>query len=185
MVAGIYFMQDLLLNAFSRILLGIRSKVALALFFSLTAALLSAFLDALTVTAVIITATVGFYRVYHKVASGKDYSNEHDHANDDQVHDQHREELERFRAFLRSLLMHGAIGTALGGVCTQVGEPQNLIIASKAGWDFIEFFQVMAVVSMPVLVAGLLTCFALEHLGWFGYGAEMPEPVRKILQRLR
>ena len=29
--------------------------------------------------------------------------------------------------------MHGAVGTALGGVCTIVGEPQNLLIATKAG----------------------------------------------------
>ena len=36
--------------------------------------------------------------------------------------------------------MHGAVGTALGGVCTIVGEPQNLLIASIAEWDFIEFF---------------------------------------------
>ena len=36
--------------------------------------------------------------------------------------------------------MHGAVGTALGGVTTLVGEPQNLLIAEKAGWDFIEFF---------------------------------------------
>jgi NhaB family Na+:H+ antiporter len=30
--------------------------------------------------------------------------------------------------------MHGAVGTALGGVCTLVGEPQNLLIAERAGW---------------------------------------------------
>ena len=40
--------------------------------------------------------------------------------------------------------MHGAVGTALGGVCTTVGEPQNLLIAGKAGWDFMEFFFQMA-----------------------------------------
>ena len=35
--------------------------------------------------------------------------------------------------------MHGVVGTALGGVCTIVGEPQNLLIANVAGWEFIEF----------------------------------------------
>ncbi|KTF06232.1 Na+/H+ antiporter NhaB, partial [marine sediment metagenome] len=40
--------------------------------------------------------------------------------------------------------MHSAVGTALGGVMTMVGEPQNLIIADKAGWDFVEFFIRMA-----------------------------------------
>jgi NhaB family Na+:H+ antiporter len=34
---------------------------------------------------------------------------------------------EKFKGFLRDLVMHGAVGTALGGVCTIVGEPQNLI----------------------------------------------------------
>ena len=36
--------------------------------------------------------------------------------------------------------MHGAVGTALGGVCTIVGEPQNLLIAGVVGWSFVEFF---------------------------------------------
>ena len=41
------------------------------------------------------------------------------------------ETLEDFRSFIRSLVMHGAVGTALGGVTTMVGEPQNLLIAQK------------------------------------------------------
>ena len=68
MVAGIYFMKDLLLYIFTKILVKTKSKLALALMFSLTGAVLSAFLDALTVTAVIITIAVGFYSIYHKVA---------------------------------------------------------------------------------------------------------------------
>ena len=52
MVAGIYFMQDLLLTAFSQILLKVKSKMLLSLMFCALAAFLSAFLDALTVTAV-------------------------------------------------------------------------------------------------------------------------------------
>ena len=71
MVAGIYFLREMLLFVFTKILLGVRSKVLLSLLFSFTAAFLSAFLDALTVTAVIITVAVGFFGVYHKVASGK------------------------------------------------------------------------------------------------------------------
>ena len=70
MVAGIYFMKNLLLFVFTKILLGVRSKIALSLMFSGMAALLSAFLDALTVTAVLITVGIGFYAVYHRVASG-------------------------------------------------------------------------------------------------------------------
>ena len=55
MVAGIYFLREMLLFVFTKILLGVRSKVLLSLMFSFSAAFLSAFLDALTVTAVIIT----------------------------------------------------------------------------------------------------------------------------------
>ena len=182
MVAGIYFMKELLLFVFTRILLNVRSKILLSLLFSLVAAFLSAFLDALTVTAVLISVGVGFYSVYHKVASGKNMAHEeHDHSVDDGVRDLHREDLENFRAFLRSLLMHGAVGTALGGVCTLVGEPQNLLIATVAHWDFAKFFTIMAPVSMPVLAAGLLTCYLLEVSGKFGYGAKLPSRVRDVL----
>ncbi|GAA5316587.1 MAG: Na(+)/H(+) antiporter NhaB [Candidatus Pelagadaptatus aseana] len=181
MVAGIFFMKNLLLYVFTKILIGIRSKSMLSLLFCLVSAVLSAFLDALTVTAVLISVFVGFYTVYHKVASGKKQHHDHDHGNDSEVIEYHREDLDGFRKFLRSLVMHGAVGTALGGVCTLVGEPQNLLIAEKAGWDFIEFFMRMAPITMPVLVAGLVTCLALEKFKWFGYGAELPESVRKVL----
>jgi NhaB family Na+:H+ antiporter len=182
MVAGIYFMKDLLLFAFTKVLLKVKSKPILSLLFSLMAASLSAFLDALTVTAVLISVGVGFYSVYHKVASGKAAHHDHDHSGDSEVVEFHREDLEEFRAFLRSLLMHGAVGTALGGVCTLVGEPQNLLIAITADWDFVEFFLRMAPITMPVLAVGLLTCLALEYLGIFGYGTKLPENVRTVLE---
>lgn len=182
MVAGIYFMKDLLLYVFTKILLGVRSKPLLALLFCFTSALLSAFLDALTVTAVLISISVGFYSVYHKIASGKKFHHDHDHGHDEEVYEYHREDLDQFRAFLRSLIMHGGVGTALGGVCTVVGEPQNLLIANVAGWDFIQFVTVMAPVTMPVLVCGLITCVVLEKVGVFGYGAELPDSVRNVLE---
>ncbi|WP_263079764.1 sodium/proton antiporter NhaB [Endozoicomonas sp. Mp262] len=183
MVAGIYFMKDLLLFVFTRILLGIQSKPLLSLLFTAVSALLSAFLDALTVTAVIITVGTGFYAVYHKVASGKKLGHHglHDHQNDEHVIEYHREDLNRFRAFLRSLMMHALVGTALGGACTLVGEPQNLLIAQRANWQFMDFATRMAPVTMPVLVAGLTTCLLLEWVKWFGFGARLPEPVREIL----
>ena len=183
MVAGIYFMKDLLLFVFTKLLLKVKSKKLLALMFSFVAAFLSAFLDALTVTAVLISVGVGFYAVYHRFASGKNLEHiEHDHADDVSIHEHHHEDLEQFRAFLRSLLMHGAVGTALGGVCTLVGEPQNLLIATVAGWDFVEFFIQMAPITMPTLVAGLLTCYLLEVTGKFGYGTELPDNVRLVLE---
>ncbi len=184
MVAGIYFMRDLLMYTFSRLLVGVRSKLLLSFMFSAVGAVLSAFLDALTVTAVLISVGIGFYAVYHKVASGKQfYQDGHDHGDDASVQEFHRSDLEQFRSFLRSLIMHGAVGTALGGVCTLVGEPQNLLIASKMDWDFIEFFTRMAPVTMPVLVCGFVTCLLLEKMHWFGYGDVLPGNVRTVLEQ--
>ncbi|NRA19923.1 MAG: sodium/proton antiporter NhaB [Oceanospirillaceae bacterium] len=180
MVAGIYFMQSMLLWVFTKLLVNVRSKILLSLMFSMVAAVLSAFLDALTVTAVLISVGVGFYSVYHKVASGN--KSNHDHTVDDGLNDERRAELSEFRSFLRSLIMHGAVGTALGGVCTLVGEPQNLLIAEKLGWDFITFFMKMVPVSMPVLAAGLLTCVLVEKFKVFDYGTELPDSIRSILE---
>ncbi len=181
MVAGVYFLKDLLLFAFTRLLLAVRSKAFLSLLFCFLAALLSAFLDALTVVAVVIAVGSGFYAVYHRVATGRSEEDEHDVADDSHVHGEHQKDLAGFRAFLRSLMMHAAIGTALGGVATLVGEPQNLLVGERAGWDFVEFFVRVAPVSLPVLAAGLVTCVALEKLRWFGYGAELPAGVRRHL----
>ena len=141
MVAGIYFMKPLLMYIFSKVFTKIRSKMFLSILFVFLGAFLSAFLDALTVTAVLISVSVGFYGVYHKIhSSSKDYDN-------DGILDRKElsgETLDQFRSFMRSLVMHGVVGTALGGVCTQVGEPQNLLISDRMGWDFIEFFLRMA-----------------------------------------
>ncbi len=181
MVAGIHFMRDLLLFTFTKILMKVRNKALLSFLFCFAGAFLSAFLDALTVTAVLISVGVGFYNVYHSVASGKKFDEDFDHSGDDGIHDYSRQDLEDFRGFLRSLIMHGAVGTALGGVCTLVGEPQNLLIAEKAGWEFMEFFYRMAPITMPTLAAGLLTCITLEFTGWFGYGQKLPDEVRSVL----
>jgi len=182
MVAGIYFLREMLLYTFTKILLGVRSKILLSLLFSFTAAFLSAFLDALTVTAVIITVAAGFFGVYHKVASGAKLDMDHDPTTDKDVVELHRNDLEGFRAFLRNLMMHGAVGTALGGVTTLVGEPQNLLIAEIMEWDFMTFFWHMAHISMPVLVVGLATCALLEITGTFGYGAKLTPKVREVLE---
>jgi len=181
MVAGIYFLRDLLLYVFTRVLLRVRNSSTLSLIFCGAAAVLSAFLDALTVVAVVITVGVGFYEVYHRVASGKRHDAAHDATVDDGVHLLHHENLEQFRGFLRGLMMHAAVGTALGGVTTQVGEPQNLLIAEQAGWVFGEFFLKVAPVSMPVLVVGLLTCWVLDRFRLFGYGTQLPDAVRAVL----
>lgn len=181
MVAGIYFMKSLLLFAFTKILTKVHSKTLVSLLFCFSGAFLSAFLDALTVIAVIISVGIGFYSVYHKVASGKDVHHDHDHTSDEGVAELSRNDLEQFRGFLRNLLMHAAVGTALGGVCTIVGEPQNLIIGNQAGWNFIEFAIRMSPVTFPVFIAGLLTCVLLEKTKWFGYGVQLTDHVRQVL----
>jgi Na+:H+ antiporter, NhaB family len=183
MVAGIYFLRDLLLYVFTKLILRVKTRAMLALTFCVATALLSAFLDALTVIAVAVTVGLGFYEVFHRVASGKSHvTPHHDTAVDEHVQALHREDLEGFRGFLRSLMMHGAVGTAIGGVMTQVGEPQNLLIAEHAEWNFGEFFLAVAPVSIPVAIAGFATCWLVEHFGWFGYGAPLPEATRAVLE---
>lgn len=182
MVAGIYFLKDLLRFIFTRIFVHVRSKTLLSLLFCFCAAVLSAFLDALTVTAVIIAVATGFYAIYHKVSSGKGFDEDHDNADDSGIGAETRADLEGLRAFLRNLVMHGAVGTALGGVTTLVGEPQNLLIGGVAGWHFQDFFLRMAPVSLPVFAVGLLTCVAVERFRIFGYGAQMPLAARRILE---
>ncbi len=180
MVAGIYFMKPLLMYIFSKVFTKIKSKTVLSLLFVFLAAILSAFLDALTVTAVLISVAVGFYGVYHKIHSMPDAD-----FDDDNILDRKElsgETLERFRSFLRSLIMHGVVGTALGGVCTLVGEPQNLLIGERLGWDFVEFFVKMAPITLPVLVAGLITTVILEKTKLFEFGEKLPEVAREIIE---
>lgn len=204
MVAGVYFLKDLLLFIVTRLLVRIRSKLALVMTFTSVTVALSAFLDALTGVAIIITVAMGFYGVYRRVAAGKHIGHADadeppaspatgpPHAKADPASVLLRatevewelvqlEDLEQFRAFLRGLVMHGAVATALGGVMTLVGEPQNLLIGTLLGWNFGEFFVRMAPVSVPVVAVGLLTCAALERLRLFGYGTELPERVRAVL----
>lgn len=181
MVAGIYFMREMLLLVFTKLLVGVKSKVLLSLTFMAAAGVLSAFLDALTVAAVVLAVATGFYTVYHRYASGRGPAEDHDHRDDELIIEQHKQDLESFRGFLRNLLMHGAVGTAMGGVATLVGEPQNLLIGEAVGFDFIEFMVRMAPVSIPVFLLGLVVCVILEKTKLFGYGAELPDAVRTVM----
>ncbi len=183
MVAGITFMKELLQYLFTRILLAVRSKVLLSLLFCAAGALLSAFLDALTVVAVVISVAYGFYDVYHRFLSEEKVRLHRDFApvpkNDGIDHG----DLENYRGFLRNLMMHAAAGTAMGGVITLVGEPQNLLIAHVMGWNFGDFFVRTAPVSIPVLFAGLITCVLLEGFGILGYGFRLPDSVRAVIEQ--
>ena len=160
MVASIHFMRDLLLFIFTKLLLTVQSKLLMAFLFLLSSALLSAFLDALTVMAVLISATTGFLHIFDEIKQTQHIS---------------EDELQRFHQFLRGLLMHGAVGTALGGVCTLVGEPQNLLIAERTGWNFTEFFLRMSPITIPVFIAGVITCLILEKLKYVDYGSTLHE----------
>jgi NhaB family Na+:H+ antiporter len=161
MVTAVYFMRELLLYLFSRVLVAVRSQTLLALLFCAAGAVLSAFLDALTVLAVVISVAMGFHALCQARAPDA--------------------ELLQLRASLRGLLMHAAVGTTLGGVATLVGEPQNLLIAKAAGWDFRAYFVHVAPVSIPVFAAGLLTCAGLERWRLFGFGVSIPETARVLL----
>ena len=68
-------------------------------------------------------------------------------------------------------MMHGAVGTALGGVCTLVGEPQNLLIGSEMGWHFMPTFLSRSL-RFPCRCwwSGLRTCYYVEKKKWFSYG---------------
>lgn len=183
MVAGIYFMKQLLLTVFTKLLLNLRNKIALSLAFCFAAAFLSAFLDALTVIAVVISVSVGFYSIYHNVASNQ---SENTDVTDDSSftgNQQHQAVLEQFRSFLRSLMMHAGVGTALGGVMTMVGEPQNLIIAKSADWQFVDFLIRMSPVTVPVFICGFIVCALVERFRLFGYGAKLPHPVYEVLKK--
>ncbi|MBA3847336.1 MAG: sodium/proton antiporter NhaB [Planctomycetes bacterium] len=179
-VAGVGFLKEWLRVVFTRILFATRSKTLLSLMFVLAGAVLSAFLDALTVMAVVIAVCKGFHDVYLDASST--------------AGDSDREDLDQFRAFLRSLVMHAAVGTALGGVMTVVGEPQNLLIAHvmhdellpahaqrAATWGFLGFFLHMAPVTLPTLAVGLATTVLCERLRLCGHGARMPDGVRAVL----
>ena len=206
MVAGIYFMKPLLMYIFSKIFSKFgKMKVTLSLLFVSMCAGLSAFLDALTVTAVLIAVSIGFYAVYKLVEffakkaaditidleeekKFQKYATLDININDPDVDNdgvmdwkELEEDLEGFKSFLRSLVMHGVVGTALGGVMTIVGEPQNLLIGERMGWDFVEFFIKMLPVTGPVFICGLITTIILEKTGWFGYGGKCPENALQII----
>ena len=185
MVAGIYFMKDLLLFVFTKIVVRVKSKIVTSVAFAASAAILSAFLDALTVIAVVIAVSTGFYAIYHKVSSGLEHhADDHDVSDDEKFDHLDREDLENFRGYLRNILMHAGIGTALGGVMTMVGEPQNLIIAEQAGYSFVEFFFRMAPISVPVFFCAIIVTVLVEKFKVFSYGYQIPEKVRNILAKV-
>ncbi len=180
MVAGIHFIRDFLLFIFTKLLVHVRSGLLLSFLFCFISGLLSAFVDALTVLAIIIAVATGLYTLFIKTVSSDKRALIS--SADDIVPSEHQKELSDFRAFLRSLLMSAAIGTTLGGVCTIVGEPQNLIIGNACGWDFGTYALRMSPISLPIVIAGLITCLVCEKFKLFGYGASMPDAIYQMIK---
>lgn len=170
MVAGIYYLKDVLIIIFTKLFISIRKKYLLSLAFCLASAVLSAFLDALTLMAIIIAVCFNFYAIFRRVS-----------ATYEKVSGKDSQEMEEFCGFLRNIIMHGAVGTVLGGTMTIVGEPQNLMIGTMMNWSFTEFFLHNSIVSVPAAVAGLMLCPLLEIFRFPGYGYQLPETIRELI----
>ena len=72
------------------------------------------------------------------------------------------------------------LGQLLAVFVQLLGNHKILLIAKIAGWEFIEFFMRMAPITMPVFVAGLMTCVFVERFSIAGFGNQLPVSIRKI-----
>ncbi|MCL2778774.1 MAG: hypothetical protein FWD73_12300 [Polyangiaceae bacterium] len=171
MVAGIYYIKDILFLLFTKLFISVRKKYLVSFLFCVISAGTASFLDALTLLAVLIAVCFNFFAIYHRVASTYPVDPK------SQTH----QEFDELRGFLRNLIMHSAVGTALGGTLTLVGEPQNLMIGTKMGWSFVEFFKHCGVIAIPVALVGFITCPLLEIFRAPGFGYQMPEPIRELI----
>lgn len=171
MVAGIYYLKDVLSLIFTWLFLRFRKKWQVSLVFCSVTACLSSFLDALTVLAVLIAVVFNFYAIYHRTLNS--YV--------DDAKKQANKELDDFRGFLRNLIMHAAVGTALGGSLTLVGEPQNMMIGTKMGWDFVDFFNHCGIIAIPVTIGGFILCPLLEIFHISGFGYQLSDDIRKLI----
>jgi len=171
MVSGIYYLKDVLSLIFTKIFLRFRKKWQISLVLCGVCAATASFLDALTILAVLIAVCFNFFAIYHRVAGA--------YANDPR--NQANAEFDEFRGFLRNLVMHSAVGTALGGTLTLVGEPQNLMIGTKMGWSFVEFFQHCGIIAVPVAIVGLILCPLLEIFRFPGFGYQLSDNIRKLI----
>jgi len=172
-IASIHFHKNILRFLFTKVIIRVHSKVKLSLMFLLISAVLSAFLNALTITVIIITICVGIYTLFTH------FYDEHP-ALQNSVY---RLNKRHFQKFLRSILMHSLVGTAVGGVFTIVGEPQNFLIGKALNWDFKEFAFHMFPASLSVLIFSIIVCVLLEKYKLFGYGEEMPEEILELIKQ--
>ena len=174
MVAGIYYLKDLIFLIFTKVFISFQKKATLSFMFCLISATLSAFLDALTLMAILVAVCFNFFAIYHRVASSLASGSEEQNL-------KAAKEFDDFRGFLCNIVMHGAIGTALGGTMTLIGEPQNLMIGTTMNWSFGGFFAHCSVVSVPVALVGLMLCPLLEIFKAPGFGYQLPEKARELI----
>ena len=156
---------------FTRLFLRFRKKWQISLVLCVVCACTAAFLDALTILAVLIAVCFNFFAIYHRATGA--------YANDPK--NLANAEFDEFRGFLRNLIMHAAVGTALGGTLTIVGEPQNLMIGTKMGWSFGEFFQHCGIIAVPVAIGGFILCPLLEIVRFPGFGYQLSERIRQLI----
>ena len=166
LIAAIYFIKDVLFLAMTKLCLAVKQKHRLSVIFCVICACLAAFVEPFPLVAIAVAVCFNFYAIYHRVEGQSN-----------------PEELEEFRGFLRNLIIHGTAGAIIGGAMTKVGEPQNYMIGDKMGWEFIEFFQHCAIVSVPSAIAGFIVCFALEYFRCPGFRYQMPERARELIQK--
>ncbi|MDR0440122.1 MAG: sodium/proton antiporter [Candidatus Accumulibacter sp.] len=176
MVAGVHYVKDVFFLIFTRLFIFVRKKYVLSFLFFLISAAVSAFLDALTLMAVIIAVCSNFYAVYHR----HQVSHRLFEGGDEQIR-LTEEELEEFCGFLRNIIMHGAVGTVIGGAMTIVGEPQNMMIGTILNWSFMGFFFHCSLISVPVIIVGLIVCPLLEFFRFPGFGYQLPENARRAI----
>lgn len=79
MVAAIHFLKNLLLWVFTKLLLGVESKIAMSALLMFMTAILSAFLDALSVAAVLVSVCTGILGVYFHVVADADLPTDDTH----------------------------------------------------------------------------------------------------------
>ncbi|MDR2451902.1 MAG: sodium/proton antiporter [Candidatus Accumulibacter sp.] len=176
MVASVHYVKDVFFLVFNKLFIYVRRKYLLSFLFFLISASVSAFLDALTLMAVIIAVCSNFYSVYHRYQ----VSHKLFEGGDDKIRMTERE-LDEFCGFLRNIIMHGAIGTVIGGAMTIVGEPQNMMIGTILNWSFLGFFAHCSLISVPVMITGLIVCPLLEILRFPGFGYQLPENARRAI----
>jgi NhaB family Na+:H+ antiporter len=176
MVASVHYVKDVFFLIFTKLFIFVRRKYLISFIFFLISAIVSAFLDALTLMAVIIAVCSNFYAVYHR----HQVSHRLFEGGDDKIQMTQRE-LDEFCGFLRNIIMHGAVGTVIGGAMTIVGEPQNMMIGTIMNWSFMGFLSHCSLISVPVIVVGLIVCPLLEIFRFPGFGYQLPENARQAI----